>query len=108
MQQRGYFAFNPPTDFHTLQRWLKEGWTVQTSRLSKDFDLDRLESYLDKLSNDWLLLGSVSPQGELQLYSNEQPFKAAAGCTLLYFAPENKTNNCTDRAKVEGAVTAQG
>lgn len=89
LQQRGYFAFAPPTDFYTLQQRLGEGWTVQTSHLSKDFDLDRLKSRLGESGIDWLLLGSVSPQGKLQVYSHEQPFKAAAGWTLLYFAPEN-------------------
>jgi CPA1 family monovalent cation:H+ antiporter len=91
LQQRGYFAFEPITDFYTLQQRLSDGWTVQTARLSKDFDLDRLKSRLGELGNDWLLLGSVSPQGELQIYSNEQPFKPAAGWTLLYFASEQET-----------------
>jgi CPA1 family monovalent cation:H+ antiporter len=71
LQQRCYFAFEPITDFYTLQQRLSDGWTVQTARLSKDFDLDRLKSRLGELGNDWLLLGSVSPQGELQIYSNE-------------------------------------
>lgn len=101
LQQRGYIAFDPPTDFHTLQRRLREGWAVQTTSLSKDFDLDRLESYLDKLSDDWLLLGSISPQGVLRLYSKEQPFKAAAGWTLLYFAPEDENVHRAARAGAE-------
>ncbi len=86
LQQRGYFAFEPPTDFYTLQQRLGDGWTIQTTRLSKGFDLDRLTSRLDEPGHEWVLLGSVSPQGELQIYSHEQPFKSAAGWTLLYFA----------------------
>jgi CPA1 family monovalent cation:H+ antiporter len=103
LQQRGYFAFEPPTDYYTLEQRLSDGWTVQTTRLSKDFDLDRLKSRLGELGNDWLLLGSVSPQGELQVYSSEQPFKSAAGLTLLYFSPEHRTMVQVDTDTVKPA-----
>jgi len=88
LQQRGYFAFEPPTDFYTLQQRLNNGWKVQSTRLSKDFDLDRLKNRLGELGDDWVLLGSLSPQGRLQIYSSEQRFKPSAGWTLLYFAPQ--------------------
>ncbi len=91
LQQRGYFAFEPPTDFYTLQQRLHDGWTVQTTRLSKGFDLDQLKKRLGEPGKDWLLIGSVSPQGELKIYSNEQPFKTAAGWRLLYFSAEDGT-----------------
>ena len=89
LQQRGYFAFKPPTDFYTLEQRLRDGWTVQSSRLSKDFDLDRLKSRLGEPGDDWVLLGSLSPQKKLQLYSNEQSCKPTTDWTLLYFSPEN-------------------
>lgn len=103
LQQRGYFAFEPPTDFYTLQQRLSDGWTVQTTRLTKDFDLDRLKNRLGEPGNDWLLLGSVSPQGELQVYSNEQPFKCATGCTLLYFSSKN-TREAQNEARIDDEV----
>lgn len=87
LQQRGYFAFEPPTDYCTLEQRMNDGWTVQTTRLSKDFDIDRLKIRLGELGKEWMLIGSVSPQGELKIYSSEQPFKCAAGWTLLYFSP---------------------
>lgn len=90
VQQRGYFAFEPPTDFYTLQQRQNDGWTIQTTRLSKEFDLDRLKQRLGDLGTDWILIGGVSPQGELQIYSPEQPFKSGVGWRLLYFAPEHK------------------
>jgi CPA1 family monovalent cation:H+ antiporter len=89
LQQRGYFAFKPPTDFYTLQQRLRDGWTVQSTRLSKDFDLERLKSRLGEPGDDWVLLGSLSPQKKLHLYSNEQSCKPATDWTLLYFSPEN-------------------
>ncbi|MGM0654792.1 MAG: cation:proton antiporter [Thermodesulfobacteriota bacterium] len=89
LQQRGYFAFKPPTDFYTLQQRLRDGWTVQSTRLSKDFDLDRLKNRLGEPGDDWVLLGSLSPQKKLHLYSNEQNCKPTTDWTLLYFSPEN-------------------
>lgn len=89
LQQRGYFAFEPPTDFCTLQQRLEDGWTVQFTRLSEDFDFNKLKSRLGEPGDDWLLLGGVSPQGTLLIYSNEQPFKMSTGWTLLYFSQEN-------------------
>lgn len=96
LQQGGYFAFEPPTDFYTLQQRLDDGWTVHSTRLSKDFDLDRLKSRLGEPGENWVLLGSISPQGKLQIYANEQGIKTKAGWTLLYFSPEYKSEAQTD------------
>jgi CPA1 family monovalent cation:H+ antiporter len=90
LQQRGYFAFEPPTDFCTLHQLLSDGWTVQSTRLSDTFNIGRLKDRLGAPGADWILIGGVSPQGKLQIYSNEQAFKPAKGWTLLYFAPEKK------------------
>ncbi|HHO48975.1 MAG TPA: hypothetical protein ENN06_11085 [Desulfobacteraceae bacterium] len=98
LQQRGYFAFEPPTDYYTLHQLLNDGWTVQTTCLSEKFDLDQLKNRLGELGKSWLLLGIVSPQGRLQLYSREQPFKSAADWTLLYFAPERQNTAPAGRA----------
>lgn len=88
LQQRGYFAFEPPTDFQTLQHRLNDGWSIQTTRLSKDFDLEQLKNRLGELGTDWVLIGGISPQGKLLLYSKEQPFNVTTDWVLLYFAPE--------------------
>jgi CPA1 family monovalent cation:H+ antiporter len=87
LQQRGYFAFKPPTDYYTLQQHLRDGWTLKSIRLSTDFDIERLKSRLGEPGKDWILIGSLSPQGALQIYSNEQGFKLTADWTLLYFSP---------------------
>lgn len=99
LQQRGYFAFEPPTDFYTLQQRLNDGWTIQSTRLSEDFNLDQLESRLGESGIDWLLLGSLSPQGKLRICSSEQPFKFSTGWTLIYFCPGDATMTQTDRTK---------
>jgi CPA1 family monovalent cation:H+ antiporter len=100
LQQRGYFAFEPPTDFYTLQQRLRGGWTVQSTRLSKDFDLDRLKSRLGEADDDWVLLGSLSPQGKLHIYSTEQGVNPTAGWTLLYFSPGGEEGAQTE-ARIE-------
>jgi CPA1 family monovalent cation:H+ antiporter len=89
LQQRGYFAFEPSTDYYTVQQRLSEGWVIKTTKLSKDFDLARLQSRLGELGKDWVLLGCVSVQGQLKIYSGEQRFKPKADAILLYFAPEH-------------------
>ncbi len=96
LQQGGYFAFEPPTDFYTLQQRLNDGWTLHSTGLSKDFDLDRLKSRLGEPGENWVIIGSLSPQGKLQIYANEQGVKAKAGWTLLYFSPEYKSEAQTD------------
>lgn len=100
LQQRGYFAFEPPTDFYTLLQRLRDGWTVQSTRLSENFDLDRLKSRLGEPGDDWVLLGSLSPQGNLRIYSSEHGFNPTAGWTLLYFSPEIEAGAQTE-ARIE-------
>ncbi len=88
VQQRGYFAFEPPIDFFTLHQRLDDGWTIQTIRIRKKFDISRLQEDLGQIGDDWFLLGGVSQSGQLELYSSEQPFKSEVGWTLLFFAPQ--------------------
>lgn len=96
LQQGGYLAFEPPTDFYTLQQRLKDGWVVRSTRLSKDFDLAQLKNRLGEPGENWVLLGSLSPQGKLQIYANEQGVKTTDGWTLLHFSPENEAESQTE------------
>jgi CPA1 family monovalent cation:H+ antiporter len=38
---------------------------------------------------DWLLLGSISPDGKFRLYSREHPFTPDEDWLLIHFAPED-------------------
>lgn len=87
LQQRGYFAFEPPTDASTLDDLLNQGWVIKTTRLSENFDLQSMEENLGKAGTDWLLIGRVSPDGKFRLYSREHSFTPQAGWLLVYFAP---------------------
>jgi len=75
-------------DAHTLQQRLSDGWTIQTTRLSEGFDMDRLKEKLGEPGENWLLIGSISPDGKFRMYSQEHAFKPEADFRLLYFAPE--------------------
>ena len=86
LQQRGYFAFEPPTDFQTLHKHLDSGWEIQSTTLSDDFSMDELQKRLGEMGEDWILLGNLSPKGEFQLYSSEQPFTTDSGWSMLYFS----------------------
>ena len=88
LQRRGKVAFDTKANFEFLQQKLDEGWIIQTTKLSDSFGLDQLKSQMGTLSQDWLLLGSVSASGGLRLFSTEQSFSPEAGWTLLYFGPE--------------------
>src|SRR5690625_1138245 len=87
LHQHGYFAFEPPTHASTLDRLIKDGWVIKTTRLSQNFDLESMEEKLGKAGTDWLLIGRVSPEGKFRLYSREHSFTPHAGWLLLYFAP---------------------
>lgn len=87
LQQRGYFAFEPPLDSRTLLERLDQGWKVQASRLSRDFDMEQLEERLGPAGTDWMLIGSVSTEGQFRLYSREHAFGPSEDDLLLYFAP---------------------
>src|SRR5690625_7735586 len=54
LQQRGDFAFEPPTDASTLDRLTKDGWAITTTRLSQNFDLQSMEEHLGTAGPDWL------------------------------------------------------
>ncbi len=87
LQQRGYFAFDREANFDALQRLLSAGWTIQTTRLSRNYGWSEFAERMGEPGIDWLLLGGVSPSGVLRLYSSEQRFKLEPGWTAIYFAP---------------------
>ncbi|MGM0632344.1 MAG: cation:proton antiporter [Pseudomonadota bacterium] len=87
LQQRGYHAFEPPTDLHTLEQHLEDGWSVRVTRLREDWKEDEWRTEHGEAGQDWVLLGCLSPEGLLTLFSAEQPFTISAGWRLLWLAP---------------------
>ncbi|MCW5629829.1 MAG: sodium:proton antiporter [Rhodoferax sp.] len=87
LQQRGFFAFDPGATADVLGRRMEQGWTVQTTKLTKTHGWAELVARLGEQGTDWTLLGGVSPTGAFRLYSKEQKFKLDAGWTVLLFAP---------------------
>ncbi len=87
LQQRGYFAFDPGASFELLELYLAEGWSIGTRKLTASHGWDAFAEGRGARGESWFLLGAVTPDGWLRLYSTEQSFKLEAGWTALYFAP---------------------
>jgi CPA1 family monovalent cation:H+ antiporter len=89
LQQRGYFAFEPPIDAYSLHERMTDGWSIQTTRLGEGFSMEAFEEKMGEPGEDWLLLGSISPDGKFRLYSREHPFTPDEDWLLIHFAPED-------------------
>jgi CPA1 family monovalent cation:H+ antiporter len=87
LQQRGFFAFDPGATVDVLSQRLAQGWTIQSTRLTKNHGWAEMSERLGEPGQDWLLLGGVSPTGAFRLYSKDQKFKLEAGWTAMFFAP---------------------
>ncbi|MGE3928465.1 MAG: NAD-binding protein [Lautropia sp.] len=87
IDMRGYFAFGPSASFALLHSRLAEGWTIQSTGISKSHDWEALKTRLDEAAPDWLLLGGITPKGAFRLYSKEQRFRLEPNWTAIYFAP---------------------
>lgn len=87
LQQRGYFAFDPGASFETLAQHMAAGWAIGTRKLTDAHGWDELADGRGERGKDWFLLGAVTPDQLLRLYSTEQKFKLEAGWTALYLAP---------------------
>jgi len=95
--QRGYFALEPAFGLEQLLALLDKNWSFQHSTLSEDFDRESLERKLGKLGDDWLIVGELSPSGQLHLQSEERETTADKGWTMIYFAPDKKTHDKDDQ-----------
>ena len=87
LQQRGYFAFDPGASFELLERLMTEGWSIGARKLSDTHNWDQFAEGRGERGEHWFLLGAVTPDGLLRIYSTEQRFKLEAGWTALYFGP---------------------
>ncbi|QKK02349.1 MAG: sodium:proton antiporter [Pseudomonadota bacterium] len=99
LQQRGYFAFEPPTDLQRLRQRLDEDWSIQATRLSDSFDRKMLEERLGEPGENWILLGGITPEGRLRLSSPEHSFSPDAGWLLIYFAPDGAMSETNQRTE---------
>lgn len=104
VQQRGHFAFDPRATYDVLRERLANGWTVQSTKLSKSHGWAELSARLGERGPHWLLLGGVTPGGTFRLYSPDQRFKLEPGWTALFFAPSSsKASKADANAEAGGA-----
>ena len=90
LQQRGYFAFYPQANYEQLLKWMDEGWTLQTTKFSKDYQLEQLEKQMGSRGESWMELGYVSPRNMFHLYCSDQKRIPEPGWTLIYFAKSQR------------------
>ena len=100
-------AFAAGADFEMLRQRQGEGWRIQTTTLSENYDLDQMTKRLGEPGSAWLLIGAITPDGAFRLYSGEQTFTPEKDWTVLYFAPPTKreskeTGDAKSDAKVPG------
>ena len=95
-------------DFEVLHKHLDDGWIVQSTRLSENYDLEQFKKRLGEPNREWLLLGAVTPDGEFRLYSEEQSFELEAGWNVLYFAPAPRDEAAANRETRSNAETRPG
>ncbi|PKL96001.1 MAG: sodium:proton exchanger [Gammaproteobacteria bacterium HGW-Gammaproteobacteria-8] len=88
--QRGHLAFSDSADYDWLHQRLDEGWTIQRTRLGKQFTLADLSERLGEPGTDWLPIATISPTGRPRLYTRELPFAPEHNALLLYFSLKNK------------------
>ena len=56
LQQRGYFAFHEAATYHALDGWLQEGWTVQTTNLTRSYGWAELTERMGKVDAAWTVI----------------------------------------------------
>ncbi|MGX5913905.1 cation:proton antiporter [Aliidiomarina sp. Khilg15.8] len=90
MQQRGHTAFAPGFHFQHLHRLLDEGWTIQVSELTEQFDMHTLNDKLGTPGKDWLLLASLAEDGSFKLITEELGKLPDTEGKVIYFAPQDE------------------
>lgn len=78
---------------------------MQTSKLTETFSFKQLQQRLGTQGEQWLLIGGISPRGNLWLATSEQTFRPMAGWVMLYFAPAQLPASA-ERNETEAPVEA--
>lgn len=98
LQQRGYFAFDAVASFEHLDEQLASGWRIGARKLTTAHGWSEFADPLGTRGETWLLLGAITPDQLLRIFSTEIPFRLEAGWTALYFAKEADESSGVDGA----------
>lgn len=90
LQKRSYFAFASAADYPGLAQRLDDGWTVRTTKITKDHPFDKLAERMGERGTDWILLAGVSGTGAVRLHAPDHPYIPGDGWTAVYLAPNAK------------------
>ncbi|MBU1189375.1 MAG: sodium:proton antiporter [Gammaproteobacteria bacterium] len=101
-RSRGLIAWQADASIEHLNALLAEGWTIQTTRISENYNLEQLERDAGTI----MLLGVITDKGKLRLQSPEQPLAITPGNKVLYFAPRKAASAQAATAGDDDATTA--
>ncbi|WP_084106480.1 sodium:proton antiporter [Demequina sp. NBRC 110056] len=88
-ERRASFAFDGAWDYDELNARIEQGWSIHTTKLTKDFGWQQWRVRQRDRGVEWMLVGELTAQGEFRLYSDEQRFIPDTGATVIYFAPDH-------------------
>lgn len=93
LQRRGHFAFDRSSDFYVLHGRVKDGWTVWITSITEEHTADDLAARLGMEGEDWMLLGAITPAGQLRLHSRTHAVTLKPGWRAIVFAPRERIPN---------------
>ena len=86
---RGSFAFDGTIDFPTMARRYDEGWRFHVTKAGREFPRDKFEAALAEVGA--VPIGAIDLEGQLRLWSPDQPFRPKRDSRVMYFAPQRIT-----------------
>ena len=105
-ERRASFAFDGRWDYFELDERMQHGWSIHTTRLTKDFGWQAWVQRQQQRGVEWMLVGEVSTEGTFRLHSAEQSFTPETGATVLYFAPDHSKRERAQEREASAALAA--
>jgi len=99
-RSRGLIAWKGEASIEHLNALLADGWTIQITRITENYNLEKLE----RDAGDMLLLGVITDQGKIRLQSPEQPLAITPGNKVLYFASSKPSPAAQDTPADDNAT----
>ncbi len=83
----GRLLFDEEAGFHTLNRRLREGWTIKSTKLTEEFDMGQLhEHYKGKA----IVLAVVRKDGKIAFNTADAPLEPEIGQTVIALVDDRK------------------
>lgn len=103
LQRRGHYAFDRVSDFYVLHGRVRSDWEVWVTSVTEQQDASALAARLGEPSEDWMLLGGISPAGAFRLHSVTHPVALKPGWKAVVFGGHREAEQ-DPRAAAEAAL----